>query len=484
MSLWFTDCTSLCRGILLSLLFVNGVLLLPLIWLEAGNRRRRLWMIPDTVCFAVVFFLLTELTIQVAKLKKNLPLPEGAVQIPAVLLLGYALLLFVRAVLGLRAEIAERRRHPGPGSIRQAVNTLPDGICFFTPEGRIKLCNYQMYRLCQELLGRDLQNYEELAKAVAECPAAEEQNGGVVRLPGTEVLLKYPDGQVWRYHTARAETGDITYTEAVLSNVTELYQRQEELKSQSERLKEMSRELKRLSQQVQVMTREREILTAKTRLHDEMGEGLTAIRQAVLKKLPPEEAQSAVSMLKRAVLFLSLDNAAEGAAAADTTEAGDSAGSIYTEMQREYRDFVRDAETIGIRVELEDRIPAETKAAAVDRKAGEDIFRIFMLAVREALTNCARHADASVLKVTVKPEEHMPQDASEAEIIFEMTNDGRPPAGPVVPGGGLVNVRAHVENAGGRVEIESAPAFLLRIRLPLKAEQSSVNSYSYSAPES
>ena len=45
----------------------------------------------------------------------------------------------------------------------------------------------------------------------------------------------------------------------------------------------MNRELRRLSENVQEMTREKRDPEFKTRLHDEMGYGLTAVRQCLLR---------------------------------------------------------------------------------------------------------------------------------------------------------------------------------------------------------
>ena len=50
-----------------------------------------------------------------------------------------------------------------------------------------------------------------------------------------------------------------------------------------EKLPEISRELRYLSDNVLILTREREVLAAKTKLHDQMGAGLTAIRQNLLQ---------------------------------------------------------------------------------------------------------------------------------------------------------------------------------------------------------
>ena len=49
------------------------------------------------------------------------------------------------------------------------------------------------------------------------------------------------------------------------------------------------------------MTREKEILEFKTRLHDEMGYGLTAVRQCLLQRKDPAELEASLEQMKKAV---------------------------------------------------------------------------------------------------------------------------------------------------------------------------------------
>ena len=51
-------------------------------------------------------------------------------------------------------------------------------------------------------------------------------------------------------------------------------------------------------------------------------------------------------------------------------------------------------------------------------------------------------------------------------MTVTLTNDGKPPAGPVQETGGLRNLRAMTQAQGGTMEIESTPAFRLILRFP------------------
>ena len=81
-----------------------------------------------------------------------------------------------------------------------------------------------------------------------------------------------------------------------------------------------------------------------------------------------------------------------------------------------------------------------------------------MAAIRECLTNTARHARGDRLFVLIKCGADAPHG-----IRIEITNNGRAPLVPIQEAGGLSNLRHMVERAGGIMTIESSPQFLLRL---------------------
>ena len=68
--------------------------------------------------------------------------------------------LLVRESIHLKKKTKEK---VSQNSIKEALNLLPVGICYFTLNGTIKLCNSQMYRLFRTLAQKtckNLVNYE------------------------------------------------------------------------------------------------------------------------------------------------------------------------------------------------------------------------------------------------------------------------------------------------------------------------------------
>lgn len=313
-------------------------------------------------------------------------------------------------------------------SIKQALDMLPSGICYFTPSGSVKLCNGQMDSLFRRIAQSDLQTLSELREALSECDAC----SGVICLSQERQTYLFPDGKAWRYRQTEVKDSDgALYTEAVFSDVTELYNKNLELKAQIKRLNAISRELKWLSDNVLILTREKEVLSAKTKLHDDMGAGLIAIRH-ILHHNRTEAAANAMDLFHRAVSAIKYDN-------------------TYPQGHSELDRFLQDAEAIGIKVDLSGELPEQ-----------EELRRVMILAMRECLTNSVRHAGATTIYITVEKKGD--------SVSVKITNDGRPPETEVVPKGGLHNLYRHIMDLGGTMEIQSKPSFTLTVVLPVIKE--------------
>ena len=318
-----------------------------------------------------------------------------------------------------------RRQALGRDSIKQALDMLPSGICYFAPSGRVKLCNRQMNSLFHTISQGDLQTLAELQDALSDCDAC----SGVIRLSWERQTYLFPDGKAWRYRQSEVKASDgATYTEAVFSDITELYNKNLELKAQIKRLKAISRELKWLSDNALILTREKEVLSAKTKLHDDMGAGLIAIRH-ILHHNRTEEAANAMDLFRRAVSAIKYDNA-------------------YPRGRSELDRFLHDAEAIGIKVNLSGDLPEQ-----------EELRHVMILAMRECLTNSVRHAGATTIHITAEKKGD--------SVSVKITNDGRSPESEVVPKGGLHNLYRHIIDFGGTMEIQSKPSFALTVVLPV-----------------
>ena len=170
------------------------------------------------------------------------------------------------------------------------------------------------------------------------------------------------------------------------------------------------------------------MLSAKTKLHDDMGAGLIAIRH-ILHHNRTEEEANAMDLFRQAVSAIKYDNA-------------------YPRGRSELDRFLHDAEAIGIKANLSGDLPEQ-----------EELRHVMILAMRECLTNSVRHAGATTIHITAEKKGD--------SVSVKITNDGRSPETEVVPKGGLHNLYRHIIDFGGTMEIQSKPSFALTVVLPV-----------------
>ena len=411
------------QSILLAALFLTLILslFLQIVSFTGYRDKRNRYM--NMPIFLLLFILLSELTDAFSRMNEGI---EYKTWLPLPLWLLWCIVaaadfLLIWEIVRLRRL---KRQELSRDSVKQAIDLLPSGICYFAPSGSVKLCNMQMHILFRTLSQSDLQTLTELQDALAHCDAG----SGVIRLSHERQTYLFPDGKAWRYrqNVVTDEDGAV-YTETIFSDMTELYHKKLELKEQIKQLNAISHELKLLSDNVLILTREKEVLSAKTKLHDYMGAGLIAMRQ-ILRHNQTEEAANAIELLRQAVSAIKNDN-------------------TYPQGRSELDGFMHDAEAIGIKVNLSGELPEQ-----------EELRCVMILAMRECLTNSVRHAGATALHVAV--------EKNGDSFSMKITNDGKAPETEVVPKGGLHNLYRHIADCGGTMEIQWKPVFVLTVVLP------------------
>lgn len=417
----FYQSSSVEQSSLMAMLLLTLIFSLFSLIVAFGSEKNRLYKYIDAGLFLLLFVILTTLANIYSQIDDGYPV---SISFPLPMWLLWC--ITGAAALYLICESVRRYRRRGEhlsrNSVKQAMDTLPSAVCYFAPSGAVKLCNLQMHRLFYRLAQNELQTLDELTQGLSEC----DSKSGIVRLSDQRQTYLFPDGKVWRYSQTEVVADGVTYTEALFSDVTELYEKNLELQQQTKQLKKISRDLKQLSDNVQKLTKEREVLAAKTKLHDQMGAGLIAIRQILRQNTTSKENAAAVTQFRRAIQILQEENA-------------------YP--QDDVAEFIRDAAVSGIHVEITGELPQE-----------EELLHLLLPVMREACVNAARHADASALYVTA--------EQTEDAVILHIGNDGKQPEGEIVPRGGLADHRKYIMEAGGSMEIQSQPAFMLTVTLP------------------
>ena len=326
----------------------------------------------------------------------------------------------------------ERRRYHHSlsyWSVNEAVDDVPCGVCFSDPLGRIVLCNTKMHELSRIMIGSYLQDYEALRKVINGGSEAE----GLRRLNSDSNVFYFPDDSVWMFQEYHLTEPSLKgYVQTVALDVSEIYYNSEEIKRNNEKLAKLNQKLEEMYERIGDEIREQETLSMKMQVHDNFGRSLLSIRKILGDKESPENMKEQLETLKQQVYILT-----------NTTVAN---------KENQYEDTERHAEELGISIQIQGSYP-DTPAyrCLTDR------------AIRECVTNCARHAHGNTVFVIMKRKRN--------EYQIQITNDGELPSKDAKEGGGLSALRKAVEAEGGSMNTFFEPAFYLLLNLPLFDEE-------------
>ena len=145
--------------------------------------------------------------------KQSRPLPavtQWASELPVWIFLlillaiyGYMIFLLVRERVYQKSTITRF-------SIKEGLDSLSSGLCFYEPRGRIILSNSCIQELCHKIMGRDLQNAALFWKLLKKG----EVGADVLCLSqGDTPSFRLPDGSVWSF--ANEDLGGICQLIAV-----------------------------------------------------------------------------------------------------------------------------------------------------------------------------------------------------------------------------------------------------------------------------
>ena len=421
----FVECGMAMQNFLMILLeiclILEFILLLTRITCFSGKKKIITAMTVFLVSFFLMFLLMND---------HRYCLGESAYH---PMLQDYPVSLLTAVVIALtfylcRAIWSERRRYSHSlsyWSVNEAVDDVPCGVCFSDSFGRIILCNTKMQELCKVMTGSYLQDYDTLRKAIDDEPAAE----GFFRLSRDSDVFYFPDASVWMFQEYRLQEPDFAgYRQTIAVNVSEIYYNGEKIRANNEKLAILNHKLEEMYEKIGDKIREQETLVMKMQVHDNFGRSLLSIRRILERKEDPDKMDKQLSALKHLVYILT--------------------GSAVESMEKLYEDTIKHAEEIGISVQISGNVPMYPAYRLLADRA-----------IRECVTNCARHAHGSVVFVKI--------DKCANEYNIRITNDGDVPEKNSEEGGGLSALRKAVEAEKCRMQVFFSPEFCLILKMPL-----------------
>ncbi len=417
----FYDLAPTMRTVFSSLFFLTlcgGIYLILTTFRRRRNFSRSLIPVFTLANGIIALLYLTE----IRAVKQSKAPPEIVESICRLPLIVPTLLLIVSIAFYIYVLIRRnnyRKKYLTRSSIKEGLDKISSGLCFYLESGRTVLVNHRMDQLCHAIVGRDLQN----AALFWEILSKGEPKHGVTRLTdGFNPIFRLTDGSVWTF--SQRELNNVIQLSA--SEITQLQEITDELKEKNVQLTALNERLKKYGENVDELAREKERLEVKTQIHRDLGQALLASRRFLLSE--DDTNPDTLKLWHDNIAMLRM-------------EAEIKAEEAPMEM------LSRMISATGVACEFDGQLPDDDK-----------VQRLFVQAAADALTNAISHAGAKTLSIKL----------TETEICYiaEYTNDGAVPASDTIKeGGGLGSLRRKIEDEGGTMTVTGKPRFMLSIML-------------------
>lgn len=335
------------------------------------------------------------------------------------------------------------RKKTSAKMIKKAIDSYPGGLCFSALDGRVILVNEKMNKLVLELTGHTILNtkvaWEELTgfvdngrvKKLAQSWLPKDSNSGNDNIH-RQLFFRFSNSLIWRFELRFLDSNTVQIEAA---EITELYRLSEELYENTIRLREMQKRQKALLDSIVEVNLNKEILAAKMHIHDELGQCLLATAKAVTEDSLAENADVLRERWNSTIRDFS--NIPTVRTIPDS--------SLQSEL-------VQVAELIGCKVIFLGEQPTQRKA-----------LQLLYAAIREALTNAVRHADATELMVKV--------EQNKQGYHIEISDNGCVSVSSITEGNGLSALRQRLEQEGASLEVRCDNRVSLIVAIPFDFDE-------------
>ena len=368
---------------------------------------------------------------------------HGFAYLPAWVISIILLVLVILEVVLFSMSFRWDRNHITTMSIKEAVDSIPVGVCAYEKCGRLVLTNATMERLSVVMTGEMLLDGTLLEKSMREYPNKD--------MMGEKEVYLLPDGSVCIFSLENHSIAGHELTLLTAYDMSEEYNKTQILLQKRKSVEKLNLRLTEYNRDIVSIITSQEILNAKVKIHDELGAGLLAMKHYLVNGGNPVQKTEIINRLKNNLKFLQ--------------------NEIQESKQDEYILIFSTANDLDVRIIVDGTLPED-----------EPDKHIIATAIHECFTNTVRHAKGDMLRINVIDEGREKATEKEAvverltgtkkagEILVVFTNNGEKPTGPIVEKGGLASLRSMVEATGGTMEIGFENGFELSISLSKEIE--------------
>lgn len=339
------------------------------------------------------------------------------------------------SVWNLGREIRYRQTHFVRRTIKEAVDTMPVGLCFVDSEGRQVLINRSMVRFIEQLTGHALGNITDVVREIKENRLAE--NCTRLNLFETEdediYTFRMQDGRVLQLTGDYVTIAEERYTQLLVTDITMQHDFYHDLSQTNEALLAQRKEMRSLADRLIQSNHEEELLNYKIQVHNDVGQMILTAGQALESGSMQEMQDCAAKWIDLAERFANMED------------------EKYRGNSELLEEIIKVAEQIGCKVFFRTDLPERIAAQPMVRQA-----------IREAIVNAVKHGKADEVTISHRQVGQM--------IEITISNNGTLPAKGFSMKGGLKNLYESIRGDGGDLRAETGEKFALVMTLPYVAE--------------
>lgn len=389
---------------------------------------KKKWFTIIAISSFIITFSFVFLTMRGSFLyRSNRPVFEPSLTIikwPFALIVSLAIVFFLLTISLLLYAFIKGNNNLSLVSIKESIDLLPKGICFYESSGLVLLINREMNYLSALLFKEALLNGINFWYKLTH---AQLEKGFKLLNKSESPIIECSNGKIISFKKYIRILNRKEIYELVASDITEEYLLMKELENKQERLQIVNQRLISYGQNVSQITREKEILSAKIRIHDDIGKLLLVTKEKLSQNLTKEDEDRLLSFWKVEINSLK------------TVEKPKKKSNLQVILDA--------AKLVNVKIEFKGKYPSNNTLNE----------KILIQALHECLTNTVSHAKGKKMTVIL--------ENNNDEFIIKITNDGLKPKGKIIEGGGLSSLRSLVERENGKMIINSEPQFELLIKL-------------------
>ncbi|MBO5954225.1 MAG: hypothetical protein J6Q53_08970, partial [Oscillospiraceae bacterium] len=234
-----------------------GVYMVPMVLAKQKKLPKYLVILGTVICLVMLGIFSSNIRVQ----KTGISLPETTKwfsQQPVLFAASLLLLILAYMTYLLVGEYRRRKATITWFSIKEGLDSLSSGLCFYEPSGRIILSNSCMQELCHKLMGRDLQN----AALFWQLLQKGEADADVLR-QGDAPSFRLSDGTVWSFAWEKLDR----ICQLTAAETTLIHALTTRLEQENQQLEQFNQRLRDYGEKADALTRAKERLEIKVKVH-------------------------------------------------------------------------------------------------------------------------------------------------------------------------------------------------------------------------